>query len=61
MGAARSSHDISVEDKMVTPKINAWANAPISCPQSYELAISSMKRGGVEVIVAGHILQASPV
>ena len=49
MGDARSSHGISVEDE------------PISDPQCYELAISSMKTGGVEVIVAGHILQASPV
>ena len=47
-GDARSSHGISVEDEAVTPKIDAWASTPISCPQSYELAISSMKRGGVE-------------
>ena len=36
------------------------ASTPISHPQSYELAISRMKRGGVEVIIASHILQASP-
>ena len=34
---------------------------PFSAPQSYELAISRMKRGGVEFIVAGCILLASPV
>ena len=55
MGDARSSHSISVQDEIVTPKFDAWASAPISHPQSYELAISSLKRGGVEVIVAGHI------
>ena len=47
-GDARISHDISVEDEVVTPKINAWAGTPILCPQSYELAISSTKTGGVE-------------
>ena len=47
-GDARSSHSISVEDEVVTPKVNVWASTPISCPQSYELAISSMKRGVVE-------------
>ena len=61
LGTTRSSHSISVEDEMVTQKIDAWASPPISHPRSYELAISSMKRAGVEVIMAGHILQASPV
>ena len=42
-------------------KIDAWVSTPISCPQSYELAISRMKTGGVEFIIASHILQASPV
>ena len=60
-GGARRSHGISVEGEMVTKKIDAWASAPISCPQCYELAISRMKRSGVEFIVASHILQASPV
>ena len=40
---------------MVTPKIDAWANAPISHPPCCELAISRTKKGGVEVIVAGPI------
>ena len=31
-------------------KIDVWASAPVSHPQSYELAISRMKRGGVEFI-----------
>ena len=60
-GNARSSYSISVEGKMVTQKFDVWASAPFSCPQRYELAISRMKRGGVEFIVAIHILQALPV
>ena len=47
-GGTRSSHSISVEDGVVTQKIDAQASTPISHPQSYELAISSMKRGWVE-------------
>ena len=47
---ARSSHSINVEGEVVTPKINVWASSPVSCPQSYELAISRMKRGGVELL-----------
>ena len=35
---------------MVTPKIDAQANAPISHPPCCELANSRTKRGGVEVI-----------
>ena len=42
-------------------KINAWVSAPISCPWSYEPAISRVKRGGVEFIIASCILQASHV
>ena len=60
-GDARCSHNISVEGKGVTPKIDAWTSTPISCPQSYEIAVSRMKRGGVGFIVASHILQASQV
>ena len=55
MGDARSSHSMSVQDEIVTPKIDAWASAHISHPQSYKLPISRLKRGGVEVIVASHI------
>ena len=40
---------------MVTTKINAWANTPISLPPYFELANSRPKRGGVEVIGVGHI------
>ena len=55
MGDARSSQGISVQGEISTPEINAQASAPISHPQSYELAISRLKRGGVEVIMVGHI------
>ena len=47
-GDARSSYSISVADEGVPPKINVQASTPVSKPQSYEVAISSMKRGGVE-------------
>ena len=60
-GDARSSHGISVEDKMVGQKIDALASTPVSCPQSYELAISRIKRGGIEFITTSPILQASLV
>ena len=60
-GDARSSHSISVKDKSVAQNINAWASAPIPALQSYELAISRTKRGGVEFIMAGCILLASLV
>ena len=55
MGDARSSHSIYVQGEISTPKIGAQASAPISYCQSYELAISRLKRGGIEVITAGHI------
>ena len=58
---ARSSHGISVEGKGVTPKINVQSSTPISCHQSFELAISRMKSGGVEFVIASHIPQASLV
>ena len=62
MGTPGSSHGISVEDEVVTPKIDVWASTPISHPQSFELAISSMKRGGVEFYRSQPcILEASPV
>ena len=47
-GDARSSCGISIGDEAVNPKINTWVSTPISHPQSYELAISSMQRGRVE-------------
>ena len=40
---------------MVTPKIDAQANAPVLNPPCCKLAISRMKRGGVEEVVASHI------
>ena len=55
MGDSRNSHSISVQDKIVTPKINVQDSAPISHPQGYELAISRLKTGWAEVIVASHI------
>ena len=60
-GDTRISHCIGVEGKVVAPKIDVWASTPISCPLSYELPISRMKRGGVEFTMAMHILQASLV
>ena len=36
-------------------KIDAWDNTPVTHPSCCELAISRMKRGGVEVIMASHI------
>ena len=44
-----------------SPKIDAQTSTPISCPQSFELAISRTKRGGVEFIIASFIPQVSMV
>ena len=55
MGDTRSSLSISVQDKIVTPIIDAQARSPILCPPNYQLAISRPKRGGVEVIMASCI------
>ena len=44
-GDIRSSHGISAEDEMVTLNIDSQASTPISHPQSYDLAISSMRWG----------------
>ena len=53
-------HGISIQDEKIIPKIAGLAITPIPAPpQRYELAISRIKRGGVEFIMAGHILQAS--
>ena len=60
-GDARSSHSISVKDKMVAQKSMHSLVLPFHITQSYKLAISRMKRGGIEFIVAGCILQASTV
>ena len=61
VGDTRSLNNISIQDKIVTLKIDAQASTLISCPQSYKLAISRPKRGGVEVIVTSHIPWASPM
>ena len=37
VGDARNFHSISFQDKKVTPKIDALASTPISCPQSMSL------------------------
>ena len=44
-------YGICSKDELVTPKTNAWASTPIPHPWCCELAISRMKRGGVEVIM----------
>ena len=36
-GDARSSHSISVEVKMVTPKIDVWDSASVSHPRAMSL------------------------
>ena len=61
MGDARNSHSISAQDWKVAQKLMHGPVPPISHPQGYELAISSIKRGGVKVIMASHIFQASLV
>ena len=53
-GEHQELHGICIHDKLIILKINAWASAPIPHPLCCELAISRMKRGGVEVIVASH-------
>ena len=54
-GEHQEFHGICIQDEVVTPKINAQASVPVPHPQFCELAISRMKKDGVEVIVAGHI------
>ena len=46
---------------MVTQKLMDGLAFLFHASQNYKLAISKTKRGGVEFIVAGHILQASLV
>ena len=53
--------DISVEDEAVTGKSIQGASTPVSHPGVYELAISRMKKSGVEFIMTSHIPQASPM
>ena len=49
-------HRICIQDEVFTPKIDAKASAPIPHTLCCELAISRMKRGGVDVIMASCIL-----
>ena len=60
-GDARISHSISVEDESVIQKSMHRLAFPRPTPQSYELAISRIKRSGIEFIMAGCILLSSPV
>ena len=55
MGNAKSFMASVFRVKVVDLKIDAWASTPIPYPLYCELTISRMKRGGVEVIRAGHI------
>ena len=57
----RNSHGISFQDGNVTPKLMHGLAPLFHAPQSYELAISRTKRGGVEVIMASCIFQTLPV
>ena len=61
MGNTRSFLSICVLDERIIPKINAQASTPISYPPCFELAISRMKRDGIEEIVIGCIFQTSSV
>ena len=53
-------HGICIQDRIVTPKIEVWASAPISHPLFCGLAVSRMKRGGIEKVMVNHV-QASLV
>ena len=61
MWDARSFHSISVKDESVTQKSMCGLVLPFPVPQSYELAISRIKRSGAEFTVASHITLASLV
>ena len=54
-------HGICIQEGIVTPRINAWASAPISHTPCWKLAISRMKRGGVEKVMVSRVFQASLV
>ena len=54
-GECQEFHGICIQDEVIIPKINAWASAPIPHTLSCELAISRMKRVGVEAIMVGCI------
>ena len=62
MGDARNYHSISVHNESSHSKNQCMGYHPqFHVPQSYELAISRLNRGGVEVIIASCIFWASPV
>ena len=54
-GKHQEFHSICIQERMVTPKIDAWASTTISHPLLCGLAVSRMKRDGVEVIMTSHI------
>ena len=54
-GECQEFHGICIQDEVVTPKIDAWTSTPVPHPPFCELAISRIKRGGFEVIMASHI------
>ena len=55
-GECQELHGICIQDEVITPLINVWASTLVQYPPYCELTISRMKRGGVGVIAAGHIL-----
>ena len=57
---ARSFLSICIQDGMAIPKIDAWASVSIFYPQ-FELAVSRMKRGGIEEIMISQIFLTSLV
>ena len=61
IGNARGFLDISVQDGITIPKIDAWAYASISHTPCFELVTSRLKRGGIEEIMVSCIFQSSSV
>ena len=57
----RYPHSINVKDESVVQKSMCRLVLPFSFPQSYDLPISRMKRGGVAYIMASCIILASLV
>ena len=60
IGNARCPCDIIVKDELVTQKFMCGLALPFPTP-CYKLAISRMKRDGVEFIMASCIILASAV
>ena len=61
VGECQVFHGICIQDGIITPKIDAWASTPISHPLCCELAVSRMKRGGIEEVMVSHVFQGSLV